>query len=160
MEKYEMLEIVKEQERLLRFERVSFSRLQKIGLDIASLVSKMGAAGYVRIAVNGTTVFAMCLDGASSNNEEWARRKANLVARYSVSSLHTALDFRMRERSLEECGMDSISYGLSGGSFPILLSEGISIGSITFSGLKETEDHQIVANAIAKELSISIPSVT
>ena len=55
--------------------------------------------------------------------------------------------------------MNSTEYGLSGGSFPILLESGLCIGSITVSGLKGEEDHQIVASAIADELGVEIPSV-
>ena len=123
------------------------------------MLEERGASCHVRASVNGLLVYAYSMDGASINNQEWARRKAKLCERYSMSSLRVACRLEAEGKSLESCGMDKADYGLSGGSFPLLLSSGLCVGSITVSGLKGEEDHQIVADAIAAELGVQIPSV-
>lgn len=55
--------------------------------------------------------------------------------------------------------MDSADFGFSGGSFPILLPSGICVGSLTISGLRGEEDHQIAAESIARVLGADIGTV-
>ena len=144
--------VIEEPERVLRF--------RSIDLDTISRgCCRAVAPCYIRAVVNKTVVFAQCLEGASCNNEEWAKRKAALCERYWMSSLHAARNLEKKGQTLETCGMNSTEYGLSGGSFPILLESGLCIGSITVSGLKGEEDHQIVVSAIADEQGVEIPSV-
>lgn len=151
--------IIEEQERLLRFRSIDLDTISRICLDAADILKKMNAPCYIRAAVNKTVVFSMCLPGASMNNENWARRKANFCEQYWISSLHAMRNMQKKGTDLESAGLNSDDFGFSGGSFPILLESGICIGSITVSGLKGEEDHQVVASAIAKELGISIRSV-
>ena len=80
--------IIEEQERLLRFRSIDLDKISRICLDAADTLKKMNAPCYIRAAVNKTVVFSMCLPGASMNNENWARRKANFCEQYWISSLH------------------------------------------------------------------------
>lgn len=159
MDEKDIISIAKEQEKILRFKYVDLEMLKRISLNISKSIEERKATGYVQTIVNGTLVFSLCLPGATQNNEDWTRRKANLTARYWMSSLHATLNMKRNGKTLDICGMDSKDYGLSGGSFPILLESGICIGSITVSGMTEWEDHQVVADAIASELGVTIPSV-
>ena len=151
--------IVEEQERILRFPSLDFDTIGRICSGICDRVMSLGATGYVRASVNGMVVYARALAGASRNNEEWARRKANVCHRYGISSLHVVLRLARDGKTLEVCGMDNADYGLSGGSFPILFPSGIPVGSITFSGMAGEEDHQVVCDAIAAELGVDVPSI-
>ena len=73
--------------------------------------------------------------------------------------MHVVLRLARDGKTLEGCGMDNADYGLSGGSFPVLLPSGIPVGSITFSGMAGEEDHQVVCDAIAAELGVDVPSI-
>ena len=151
--------VIEEQERVLRFRSIDLDTIYRVCCRAVERLKSMKAPCYIRAVVNKTVVFAQCLEGASCNNEEWAKRKAALCERYWMSSLHAARNLEKKGQTLETCGMNSTEYGLSGGSFPILLESGLCIGSITVSGLKGEEDHQIVVSAIADELGVEIPSV-
>ena len=74
---------------------------------ICDRVLSMGATCYVRACVDGMVVYARALAGASRNNEEWARRKANVCHRYGISSLHVVLRLARDGKTLEGCGMDN-----------------------------------------------------
>lgn len=154
-----ILNITEEQERLLRFKYIDFEIVKRISLSIADSLEKRKASAYIEAIINGNVVFSLALPGASRNNAEWVRRKSNLTSRYSQSSLRAYLSMRKNGKTLEGCGMDARDYGLSGGSFPILLEGGLCIGSITVSGMTESEDHQAVVDAIASEHGLSVPSV-
>lgn len=151
--------VIEEQERVLRFSSIDLDTIARVCSRAVEKLKNMKAPCYIRASVNKTVVFAQCLEGASCNNEEWAKRKAALCERYWMSSLHATRNLEKKGQTLESCGMNSSEYGLSGGSFPLLLESGICIGSITVSGLKGEEDHQIVASAIADELGVKILSV-
>ena len=151
--------IIEEQEKLLRFGYIDLDMIARICRNAARIVRENNAIGYVRACVNKTLLYAECIPGGSRNNETWARRKANLAEYYWMSSLHATRLMERKGNTLETCGLNSTDYALSGGSFPILLESGICIGSITVSGMKGEEDHQIVASAIAKELGVVIESV-
>lgn len=151
--------VIDEQEMVLRFSSIDLDTISRVCSRAVEKLKSMKAPCYIRAVVNKTVVFAQCLAGASCNNEEWAKRKAALCERYWMSSLHATRNLEKKGQTLEICGMNSSEYGLSGGAFPILLESGLCIGSITVSGLKGEEDHQIVASAIADELGVEIPSV-
>ncbi len=152
-------DILEEQERVLRFKSISFSALHEIGEHIISLARERGGSVYVQIRISGDVVYATAMDGTSRNNISWARRKANTAEYSARSSMLDGLINREKGRSLEERGLSLFDYTEEGGSFPILLESGIAVGSVTVSGMKSEEDHQIAADALASYLGLSIPSI-
>lgn len=155
----DVVRVIEEQEANLRFKDLDLAVITKVCDEAVSILERLKAPCYIRAAVNGTVVYARCLNGASLNNQEWARRKAALCERYWISSLHVVHNMTAGGKTLESCGMSASDYGFSGGSFPILLPSGICVGSVTVSGLKGEEDHQVVATAMAHVLGLQIPSV-
>lgn len=151
--------IITEQEKILRFSTVSEEDLQTIGHDAVRRIRENGKAGYVEVAVNGLVLYSESVRGASPDNMEWIRRKRNLASRFWKSSLLTALEYRKAGKTLEGRGLDWHDYALSGGSFPIILSSGLPVGTITVSGMTEWEDHQTAADAVAAFLKKEIERV-
>lgn len=150
---------IQRQEECLRFSEIDSVMIRRICDRIASAASASSQAVCILARVNKLVLYALTLPGASANNSAWAIRKANFCERYSVSSLHAMRNMLKSGKTFDECGMDSSKYGFSGGSFPLLLTGGLCIGSITVSGLSGEEDHQLVADAIASELGKQIGSV-
>ncbi len=155
----EILEILERQEAALRFSEVSFSSLRAIGEDILRSAREKGGVVYVMIRVSGDIVYAAAMDGASRNNIMWARRKANTAEMSARSSMRDGIINRAKGRSLEERGLSPADYTEEGGSFPLLLSSGVAVGSITVSGMRSEEDHQLIADALAKYLGKEVESV-
>ena len=155
----DLLDILAEQERLLRFESLSLSALRAIGANIERMAAGKGASVYIMIRVNGLEVFSLAMEGASGNNRLWAARKANTAEYYHKSSMRAALENKAKGRVLEDLGLSCSAYALEGGAFPILLSSGLCVGSIAVSGLPSEEDHQMVCSAVAEYLGIAAPSV-
>jgi uncharacterized protein (UPF0303 family) len=100
----------------------------------------------------GAPLFYAAMPGTSPDNAEWARRKANTVARLSRSSYAVGLMLRARNSNLQEkYGLPASDYVSHGGAFPIgLIGTGV-IGCVTVSGLAQRDDHELVVEAFCLE---------
>jgi uncharacterized protein (UPF0303 family) len=100
----------------------------------------------------GTPLFYAALHGTSPDNAEWARRKANVVARLYRSSYAVGLALKARNTTLEEkYGLSTADYASHGGAFPITVAGTGIIGSVTVSGLPQRDDHELVVEALCLE---------
>jgi uncharacterized protein (UPF0303 family) len=100
----------------------------------------------------GAPLFYAALPGTSPDNAEWARRKANLVARLHRSSYAVGLALKARNTTLQEkYGLPLADYASHGGAFPITLAGTGIIGSVTVSGLPQRDDHELVVEALCLE---------
>jgi uncharacterized protein (UPF0303 family) len=101
---------------------------------------------------SGAPLFYAALHGTSPDNSEWARRKANLVARLHRSSYAIGLALKARDITLQEkYGLPTADYVSHGGAFPIALAGTGVIGSVTVSGLPQRDDHELVVEALCLE---------
>jgi uncharacterized protein (UPF0303 family) len=100
----------------------------------------------------GAPLFYAALHGTSPDNAEWARRKANVVARLYRSSYAVGLALKARNISLQEkYSLPAADYASHGGAFPIALAGTGVIGSVTVSGLAQRDDHELVVEALCLE---------
>ncbi len=100
----------------------------------------------------GVILFYAALPGTTADNGEWARRKANLVARLGRSSYAIGLMLKARNTTLEEkYSLTPADYISHGGAFPITVVGTGVIGSITVSGLPQRDDHELVVEALCLE---------
>jgi uncharacterized protein (UPF0303 family) len=100
----------------------------------------------------GAPLFFSGLPGTSPDNAEWARRKANVVARLYRSSYAIGLALKTRNTTLQEkYGLLLTDYAGHGGAFPITLAGTGVIGSVTVSGLPQRDDHELVIEALCLE---------
>jgi uncharacterized protein (UPF0303 family) len=100
----------------------------------------------------GAPLFYAALPGTSPANAEWARRKANLVARLNRSSYAVGLDLKRKNVTLEERqSLSETDYASHGGSFPVTIVGTGVIGSVTVSGLAQRDDHELVVEALCLE---------
>ena len=151
----ELLESLLEQERRLQFDR--FANDDAIALGIALL--ERGRADKLAITVDVTRtrqqIFHAALAGTAADNDEWVRRKTNLVYRTGHSSFHASTQWKISgqpfERKFE--ALDVRDYAAHGGCFPIILKGSGMIGTATVSGLPQAEDHRIVIETIERFLA-------
>lgn len=100
----------------------------------------------------GAPLFYAALHGTSPDNAEWARRKANLVARLHRSSYAVGLALKARNTTLlEKYGLPLADYASHGGAFPITIAGTGVIGAVTVSGLPQRDDHELVVEALCLE---------
>ena len=100
----------------------------------------------------GAPLFYAALPGATAANAEWARRKANLVARLSRSSYAIGLELKASGVTLQQRqALPAEDYASRGGAFPIALAGTGVIGAVTVSGLAQRDDHELVVEALCLE---------
>jgi len=87
-------------------------------------------------------------------------RKFNLTRDMELSSLLYTMRLLKSKQTLEGKGMNPRYYALSGGGFPIRVSETGMIGVVVVSGLPHLADHDFVVESISRFLKISdIPRI-
>jgi uncharacterized protein (UPF0303 family) len=98
-------------------------------------------------------LFYTALAGTTPDNARWVERKSNVVARFHRSSYQLGLYLKHNDTTLvEKYSLPDAEYATHGGSFPLKVAGAGIIGSVTVSGLPQREDHNLVVEALCREL--------
>lgn len=156
----EDLECIARQERELQWTSFSEDDAWELGSTLRELAAERQLGVVIdvrRFAPHfgnyaGPPLFYAAMRGTSPDNAEWARRKANVVARLHRSSYAVGLALKGRNTTLEEkYGWPAADYASHGGAFPITIAGTGVIGSVTVSGLPQRDDHELVVEALCLE---------
>jgi uncharacterized protein (UPF0303 family) len=156
------LQSIQRQERELRWSAFSEDDAWQLGSTLRELAVERQLAIIIDIRryaphfANhaGPPLFYAALPGTTPDNAEWARRKANLVARLGRSSYAVGLSLKARNTTLQEkYALPAADYISHGGAFPVTLAGTGVIGCITVSGLAQRDDHELVVEALCLELN-------
>lgn len=155
MSKEDDVKLIIEQEKALVFPQ--FDELVAFQLGVA--LRDMAIEGGYSIAVDVRTwdrpMFYMALPGTTGDNQNWIRRKANLVRTVMKSSYRVVLERKEEEDYfLPRRGFDNMEMVMAGGAFPIKVKGAGMIGAVTASGLHERDDHRVVVEAICTYLNL------
>lgn len=155
MEEYgALLEELLGQERELQFDRFSNEDALRLGTRLVEQAQAQGKSITVDICRNGQQLFHAALPGTSADNDAWIRRKNNVVNRYGHSSLFVGTQFRAKGTTFEQSSrLDPDQYAAHGGAFPVSVREVGVIGTVTVSGLPQTEDHAFVVAVLREFLN-------
>lgn len=136
---------------LLKIELDTFSNTiaMDMGIRIAELARSRNQAIAVEISRLNQTVFLYVEDGLPADKHNWLRRKANVSKYFEESSLAVRHTLEKRGMSLEKpFGLDEKDYIAKGGSIPVFVKNAGLIATITASGLRDFEDHDIIIEAL------------
>ena len=154
------LPVLKEQEEKLRYETFTREQAMELGLKIVELVKERewGHAA-VHIVEDGMTIFAYKMPGTNLQNDWWMDRKLALSVRAGCSSLLAFARGDLGEGpNLWEDRPDN--YATCGGCIPVFMKDGtVPWAYVMVSGMMHTRDHQSIADAMAWQLGVDIPSV-
>jgi uncharacterized protein (UPF0303 family) len=154
------LERIARQERELQWTSFSEDDAWELGSTLRELAAERQLAVVIdirRFAPHfanhaGPPLFYAAMRGTTPDNAEWARRKANVVARLHRSSYAVGLALKARNTTLEDkYGWPTADYASHGGAFPITLAGAGVIGAVTVSGLPQRDDHELVVEALCLE---------
>lgn len=150
----ELLVKLEQQEASLQFDRFDSKTALSLGLAIIDAATVRAQAVTINVTVNGKVLFHHAMDGASTDQADWVRRKNNVVNRYGHSSYRVGATFRLKGESFDDLAhLDAKDYAAHGGAFPILVRAVGPIGTITVSGLPQAEDHALVIAALESHLN-------
>lgn len=152
------INIVREQEEKLRFDAFTRNDALSIGLMIVRLAKeKYDGNISVSITEDDNVIFCFKMTGTTLENDSWILRKRNVSKATGVSSLRAYLEIENGQR--EETWSGRETNFACGGCMPILMREGATFAYITVSGLEHNADHQVIADAIAEHLNVTIGTV-
>lgn len=124
---------------------LAVERKLAIVIDIRRFAPHLGSQA-------GAPLFYTALPGTSPANAEWARRKANVVARFFHSNYAIGLGLKRDNVTLQaKQALPDTDYATHGGAFPITLAGTGVIGAVTVSGLAQRDDHELVVEALCLE---------
>lgn len=156
----EDLEILAQQEALLRFPAFDPDTAWQVGSLLRNALLARNAGGTVEIERDGQLLFACTTPGASPGQADWIRRKRNTVHHFARSSYAVGRDLALNSSTLESThNLSETDFAAHGGGFPIFLGETGCVGSIILSGLPQRDDHNLVVTAIAQQLNVTIPQL-
>ncbi|CAH6263787.1 heme-degrading domain-containing protein [Klebsiella sp. JB_Kp027] len=130
---------------LLRFARFDAEDAWTLGNALYREAARKGFALAIEIRVNQVCLFSALMPGATAENIDWVRRKRNIVDFLGISSWAAGLMLESRETTLaQRYGLDLRDYAAFGGSYPLYLTSGCQIGTVTVSGAPQLDDHNLV----------------
>ena len=147
--------ILAEQESQLVFEAFSKVTAWEIGSELRRQCDERGVATAIEIRMSRKTVFFTCMEGASSNNTDWARRKRNTVELMDQSSYLVGLSLEKGETLQHKTGLALRDFSSFGGAFPVRVKGVGVVGVITVSGLPQRDDHSLIVEVLVKKLNLT-----
>ena len=152
--------IIAQQEALLRYTEFTRDMALELGLKIRQLaLEKYDRTCAVRIIEDGVTIFAFKMPGTNLENDWWMDRKLATSRLTGTSSLRAYVEAEAGLR-VPEWNDRADNFAACGGCFPVLRKDGKApCCHVLASGMEHQIDHQIIADAMAWQLGIEIPSV-
>ncbi len=145
----DLLQEVAAQEQRLQFGHFNHERAWELGCAIKAAAEQRGARVAIDITLNGLCLFSHAMPGTSIDNQEWIRRKRNVVQRYQHSSWYMGNYYKMKDSTIEQRSLvDPREYAPYGGSFPLAIRQVGIVGAISVSGLPQQEDHQLLVDVL------------
>ncbi|KAF9438500.1 hypothetical protein BGZ76_007483 [Entomortierella beljakovae] len=136
----------------LQFTRFTNNDALQLGNRLVSLAQKRTPYKGISILITRSdmVLFQHSMEGTSSNNENWLRRKKNTVVRLQHSSYFVGRELLSKGLTDMEKTyfVSNADYACHGGGFPLLIKDVGCVGAIVVSGLKQDEDHALVTQGI------------
>ena len=121
----------------------------EMGLAIIELAKNRQQIIGVEIARLNQPVFLYIDDSLPVDKHHWIKRKANTAKHFEESSLSVRLELEKKNRTLEQFfGLSEKEYVAKGGAIPLFVDGAGLIGIITVTGLPDTDDHQLIIDAL------------
>ena len=145
----ELLKTVLEQEKRLQFSHFSHLLAWELGCSLKAAAEQRNANVAIDITFNSQCLFSYAMPETTTDNQEWIRRKRNVVQRYQHSSWYMGNYYKAKGKSIAEGSLvDAKEYAPFGGSFPLTVRNVGVVGAISVSGLPQKEDHQLIVDVL------------
>jgi uncharacterized protein (UPF0303 family) len=126
----------------------------ELGLALLEAAKLRGKVVTIDITRSGQQLFHYAMSGTSVDNDEWVKRKSNVVRRFGHSSYYMGVSLQKAGQTMQEKYLLAESeYAAHGGAFPLLVRNVGMVGTITVSGLPQAEDHELVVSVLRQLLA-------
>lgn len=149
----ELLEEITAQERELVFDRFAGEDAWALGCLLVDEAWKRKARVAIDIRRPNHILFHAALEGATPDNDEWIRRKSNVVFRFGKASFAVGIALALANTSIDQkYYVSPMEFSPHGGAFPIRVRGCGIVACVTVSGLPQEEDHALVVACLRKFL--------
>jgi len=147
----EMLDQIAQEEKDLVLDQFTEDDAWDLGCLIVEEARKRTARIAVDIRRPSQILFHAALAGATPDNDEWIRRKSNVVFRFEKASFAVGIGLALAEATIDKKSFVSpLDYSPHGGAFPIRVRGCGLIACATVSGLPQEEDHALVTACLRR----------
>ena len=115
----------------LRFAHMDHETALALGEDLVRRSREKGWPMAVSVKLGDHEVFHVALPGAQPINDNWIRRKRNLV-----------------ELTLDALNLSEEEYAAHGGGYPLIVGDTV-VGSVIVSGVPQQDDHALVVEGLS-----------
>jgi uncharacterized protein (UPF0303 family) len=148
-----LVDSIAAQEEALIFDTWDEEMAWRIGSRIREWAVAGGWPIVIDIRLFHRPVFFAALPGATPDNVDWARRKANVVERFHKSTYRVGRELAAKQDTLaNRYDLPLRDFADHGGGFPIRLRGAGVIGAVIVSGLPQREDHMLIVRALCEIL--------
>jgi uncharacterized protein (UPF0303 family) len=152
-----MSDILKElldQEESLQFSQFNEETAWALGGLLVEIATAENLPVTVDITRGAHQLFHSARPGTSADNDEWVKRKVQLVYRMGHSSFYLGQLLKSKGTCIADAWLISESdFAPHGGCFPIIVKDTGVVGTVTVSGLAQEDDHALVVRALKKFLA-------
>ncbi|SEQ77821.1 Uncharacterized protein, UPF0303 family [Faunimonas pinastri] len=149
-----LVEELTRQEAELRFPHFDHAVAWEIGSRLALRALQRGLPIAIEIMQGAERLFFYAAPGATPDNVEWIRRKRAVVERFHHSTMLMRMSSEGKGTSFhEKYLLDEREFAVHGGAFPLFVQSAGFVGTITVSGLPQTEDHALIVTTLRDYLS-------
>lgn len=148
-----------EQARELELPAFDVSEALNVGEIALSIAHQRTLRITIEIWVGDRLIFKAALPGTSEENDDWLRRKHNVVKQFDESTL--AVRVRHEELSqdfYETTGLPEVDFAAHGGGWPIKVTGRGTVGFMGISGLPQVDDHKLIVECLHEFLRNPTPS--
>ena len=147
------LKIIARQEKELVLDGFDEARAFALGSLVRDMALDRGVGVVIDIRFWNRPLFFAATAGVNAGNQDWARRKINVVQRFLKSSYRLVLEMTRPDGTFEpRHGLSAADHVLAGGGFPLTVAGVGPVGAIAVSGLPQREDHNLVVEALCAHL--------
>lgn len=156
----EDIERIRVQEQKLVFDAFDEAVAFDLGGRIRDIALREGLGVAIEVSLWDRRLFYVTTPGTTADNQEWVRRKVNVVRRFHASSYRLVLEQDREDRLFPpHRAVDVEDYALAGGGFPLRVKGAGVIGAVIVSGLPQREDHNLVVRALAGLLGVEVEAL-
>lgn len=131
-----------------RFTAMDHEAAVALGEDLVRRSRAKGWPMAVSVKLGDHEVFHVALPGATPINDNWIRRKRNLLELTGEPTFLVGQRLVAEGKTLDDLNLDEVDFAPAGGGYPLIVND-IVVGSVIVSGVPQQDDHALVVEALA-----------
>ena len=131
---------------LARFSLADALTLGRIATDLA-IARELPV--LIEIRTGQRVAYRAALPGTTADNDEWLRRKFQVVSRFEQSTLAVRVTHEEKGQAFNEAtGLPESEFAAHGGGWPLMVAGVGFVGIFGVSGLPQVADHQLIVESL------------